>query len=175
MIPLHPEKVAGRPDRLRWMVPVGTVDLCGPVAVVPGALGDLVAAGVLASVAVEPDAVVLTLGPGHDWGRDGPRVRTALHAALADPSGWVPAPGAVRLGADALLARRAHDVLAGPAGDYVRSHGGGVELVDARDGIVRVRLSGACRGCSAVAFTVGTHLERALRAAYPALKALRAM
>ena len=145
--PAAPREVAGRTDRLRWVVPAGTVDLCGPVAVVPGALGDLVAAGVLASVVVEPDAVVLTLGPGHRLGLAtgrgcGPRCTWRSRT----PPAWLPAPGAVRLGADALLARLAHDVLAGPAGDYVRSHGGGVELADAHDGVVRVRLSGACRG-----------------------------
>lgn len=61
---------------------------------------------------------------------------------------------------------------AGLTEHYPGPPGGSIE---ANDGIVRGRLSGACRGCSAVAFTVGTHLERALRAAYPALKELRAV
>lgn len=46
---------------------------------------------------------------------------------------------------------------------YVHSHGGRVEVLDAADGVVRVRLSGACSGCTASAVTLREGVEKALR------------
>lgn len=50
---------------------------------------------------------------------------------------------------------------------YIESHGGEVEVVDARDGVVRVRMAGACAGCSASAVTLKEGVERALRDGLP--------
>jgi Fe-S cluster biogenesis protein NfuA len=175
MIPLHPEAVPGRSDRLRWVVPAGVLGFVGPVARAPGRLGRLVDAGLVAGLEVEPAAVLVTLADGRSWREDGAMVRTALHAALGDPDAWVPSPVAASLDEDALLARVADQVLTGPAGDFVRSHGGVVELVDATGGVVSVRLSGACRGCPATGTTLRDRLERALRTAYPSLKELRSV
>jgi Fe-S cluster biogenesis protein NfuA/nitrite reductase/ring-hydroxylating ferredoxin subunit len=52
---------------------------------------------------------------------------------------------------------------------YVESHGGGVELVGVELPVARVRLSGACSGCSASATTLREVVERALVAAVPGL------
>jgi Fe-S cluster biogenesis protein NfuA len=46
---------------------------------------------------------------------------------------------------------------------YVHSHGGQVELLDAHAGVVRLRLSGACAGCTASAVTLQEGVEQALR------------
>ena len=91
MIPIHPQACAGRPDRLRWITPPGVPPFTGPAAAVPPELAALLADGTLAAVRLEPAAVETTLGPRGDWARDGARVRTALHAALADREGWVAA------------------------------------------------------------------------------------
>lgn len=50
---------------------------------------------------------------------------------------------------------------------YIQSHGGEVEVVDVEDGVVRVRLSGACSGCSASAITLQQGVEEALRSNLP--------
>ncbi len=55
---------------------------------------------------------------------------------------------------------------------YIRSHGGEVELLDAREGVVRLRLSGACSGCTASAITLKEGVERALREGFPGFAAL---
>jgi Fe-S cluster biogenesis protein NfuA len=175
LVPLHPEACPGRPDRLRWVIPSGTLGFAGPVSSAPGRLGELLLEGVVASLEVEPVAVVVTLGAGRSWHAVGTTVRTALHGAVSNPDGWVPGAGALPIGDDALLRRVTGAVLAGPAGDYVRSHGGEVELVDACCGVVSIRFSGACRGCPALAFTLGGRIERALRASYPLLRELRAV
>ncbi len=46
---------------------------------------------------------------------------------------------------------------------YIASHGGAVEVLDVNDGIVRLRLSGACSGCTASAVTLTEGIEEALR------------
>jgi Fe-S cluster biogenesis protein NfuA len=50
---------------------------------------------------------------------------------------------------------------------YIHSHGGKVEVLAARQGVVRVRMSGACSGCSASAITLREGIEEALRERLP--------
>lgn len=50
---------------------------------------------------------------------------------------------------------------------YIHSHGGEVHVLDVIEGVVHVRLSGACSGCSASAITLQEGVERALRTHLP--------
>lgn len=49
---------------------------------------------------------------------------------------------------------------------YIHSHGGEVEVLDVVDGIVHVRLQGACSGCAGSAVTLRRGVEEALRNGY---------
>ncbi|MFI2433581.1 NifU family protein [Streptomyces sp. NPDC018693] len=167
MVPLHPQRVPGRPDRLRWIVPAGLLTRTGRITAAPAPLAALLVDGTLAEVTVEPAAVVTRLGAGRGWSGEGARVRTALHAALADPAGWVPADEAGRPGEDAALEAAARELIAGAAGQFARSHGGAIELVGVRNGVVTVRLGGACRACPAAWGTLHQRLERQLRRRHP--------
>jgi Fe-S cluster biogenesis protein NfuA len=100
-------------------------------------------------------------------------VRTSLLAALESPLAWRPAPGATTLTADTVLRAVAEQVVDGPAGRFVRSHGGGIEVVTVRDGVVEVRLTGACEGCPAVGLTLRSHVEAGLRERCPWLRDVR--
>jgi Fe-S cluster biogenesis protein NfuA/nitrite reductase/ring-hydroxylating ferredoxin subunit len=53
---------------------------------------------------------------------------------------------------------------------YVESHGGEVELLDVDDGVVHVRMSGACHGCAGSAITLRRGIEQSLRRHYPAFR-----
>ena len=55
---------------------------------------------------------------------------------------------------------------------YLHSHGGEVSVVDARNGVVRVRLAGACCGCTASAVTLRHGVEEALRKGFPGFAVL---
>lgn len=55
---------------------------------------------------------------------------------------------------------------------YIDSHGGTIELLDAADGVVRIRLAGSCSGCSASAVTLQRGVEEALREGMPGFRAL---
>lgn len=170
MIPMHPQSCAGQPDRLRWIVPAGVLAFTGPAATVPEPLATLLTDGILTEVHLEPDAVVTVLAAGRDWTRDGAGVRSALHAALADGAGWTPSDAAG--GADAVLRAAAGALIAGAVGDLARSHGGSIELMDVQDGVVTVRLAGACHGCSAAETTLRHQLEDRLRRRCPDLRAV---
>jgi Fe-S cluster biogenesis protein NfuA len=55
------------------------------------------------------------------------------------------------------------EVLQTEIAPYIASHGGGVEYLSFVQGEVRVRLFGACEGCSAQQVTLAFGIERMLR------------
>jgi len=55
---------------------------------------------------------------------------------------------------------------------YIHSHGGAVQVMEAAGGVVRVRLSGACSGCTASAVTLQRGVEEALRERVPGFVAM---
>jgi Fe-S cluster biogenesis protein NfuA len=55
---------------------------------------------------------------------------------------------------------------------YIHEHGGEVEVLDVSDGIVRVRLSGACSGCTASSETLREGVHQALQAGLPGFVAM---
>src|SRR4051794_37712176 len=59
--------------------------------------------------------------------------------------------------------RAAAGAALGSVRPYIPAHGGDVSVVDAHDGVVRVRLSGACSGCPASTVTLRRGVEEALR------------
>ncbi len=156
-VAFHPERVAGDPASLRWVFPDGAP----PTAAT--ALGSLVDEGVLTDLIVEPSNVVTTLADGLSWREHGPRIRTEIASAAQNPPPQD----------DDALRRVVDAILAGPAGTYVRSHGGRAELIDVRDGHVTLRLGGACTHCPAAGITIASTLEREIRARYPALVEVR--
>jgi Fe-S cluster biogenesis protein NfuA len=50
---------------------------------------------------------------------------------------------------------------------YIHSHGGKVEILDASEGVVRLRLAGSCSGCTASAITLREGIEQALQENFP--------
>jgi Fe-S cluster biogenesis protein NfuA len=55
---------------------------------------------------------------------------------------------------------------------YLRSHGGNVELLDVRDGVVRLRLVGNCDGCPSSALTMRQTVEEAILGKAPDVTAV---
>jgi Fe-S cluster biogenesis protein NfuA len=52
----------------------------------------------------------------------------------------------------------------------LKADGGDIELIDVKDGIVQVHLSGACSGCPMSQMTLKHGVEAALKAAIPGIK-----
>ncbi|OFE16327.1 hypothetical protein BA895_19330 [Humibacillus sp. DSM 29435] len=169
LVPLHAEPVDGDPLSMRWIVPPDVLGFVGATTRLPRVLQSLLDDGTIDAVSVEPAAVRLRLRPGLTWRRDGAGVRTALQAALAEPEHWQPSYDGTP---DDVLRMAVVEVIDGDVGDYVRSHGGQIELVDVHDGDVRVRMNGACTHCPASRVTLGDRFEIAVRARYPQLRSV---
>ena len=52
----------------------------------------------------------------------------------------------------------------------LQSDGGDVELVDVNEGVVRLKLTGACAGCPMAAMTLRNGIERILKEKLPEIK-----
>jgi len=52
----------------------------------------------------------------------------------------------------------------------LQADGGDVELVEARDGVVTVRLTGACGGCPMATMTLRNMIERILKDEVPEVR-----
>jgi len=57
----------------------------------------------------------------------------------------------------------------------LRADGGDVELVDVKDGVVTVRLTGACGGCPMSTMTLKMGVERIVKQEVPEVKELVAV
>jgi Fe-S cluster biogenesis protein NfuA len=184
MIPIHP--VAGPDERtVRWNVPAGLLRARGAVRSVPEPLAALLRDGTVGRVLAGEGHLDVALASERTWRVEGARVRTALLAALEAPEGWVGADepagdesagdgpaGGVPAGDDRLAAA-ARAALEGEVGELARSHGGAIELDSVRDGVVTVRMRGACHGCPAAGLTLHARLEKVLRQQCPELEEVR--
>jgi Fe-S cluster biogenesis protein NfuA len=54
----------------------------------------------------------------------------------------------------------------------LQADGGDVELVDVVDGVVKVRLQGACKGCPMSQMTLRNVIERVIKKEIPEVKAV---
>lgn len=167
LVPIHPEAVDGDVDTLRWAIPAATLGIIGAPSHLPAGLQALVDDHVVTSVSVEPAAVRTTLAAGQSWRDHGARVRAALQQGLATPEQWQSSD--VDSSADDLLRAVVRQVIDGEVGDYIRSHGGRVELIGVHDHDVEVELAGACAHCPAAEFTLTRRIETGIRALYPEL------
>ena len=57
---------------------------------------------------------------------------------------------------------------------YLAAHGGGVELLGVDEGVVRLRLQGACNGCPSSAVTLKLAVEEAIERAAPDIERIEA-
>ena len=57
----------------------------------------------------------------------------------------------------------------------LQADGGDVELIDVQDGVVKLRLQGACAGCPGAQMTLKMGVERQLKQDIPELKAVEAV
>jgi len=159
---------------VQWVIPAEALTARGIVMSAPRELGRLLADGTLSEVRAEPGCVVTRARAAEDWQRIGSAVRSALTAALLDPGGWHTGDAdADPSSADARIASTARRVIDGDVGGCARAHGGDVSLVDVRDGVVAVRLRGACRGCPAAEHTLRQRFEKPLRQQCPDMRRVR--
>ncbi len=56
----------------------------------------------------------------------------------------------------------------------LQSHGGDIELIDVKDGVVTVKLQGACQGCMGAQMTLKMGVERVLKEEIPEIVSVEA-
>lgn len=167
VISVHPERTDDAAT-LRWVVCHIPMPFAGTLAGAPGL--DALLSEVIDEVRVNADSLDVTLRPGHGWRREGARVRHGLVTALAHTQEWSGGADARRLGPDDVLRLCACELIDGPVGGIATAHGGRIELVGVEDGVVTVRMHGACRGCPAAVITMHHRLESQLRRKVPSLR-----
>jgi len=57
----------------------------------------------------------------------------------------------------------------------LQSHGGDAELVDVVDGVVKLRLKGACSGCPMSQMTIKNGIEEIMKKAIPEIKSVESV
>ena len=179
LVPLHAEAVPGDARLLRWVVAPATFESSGRVAWAPDPLGAMLRGANPVSLDIEPGggSLLAAVRDAGDWARAGSALRTALHEALLEPGAWIlstaPEPASA-VGLDGLVRAAVQEVLAGRLGDFIRSHGGAVDVLGVDRGVVSVRFRGVCEGCPISGVIERVRLERAVRERCPELVALRA-
>lgn len=58
---------------------------------------------------------------------------------------------------------------------YLQADGGDIQLVDVVDGVVKVKLRGACAGCPGATMTLKMGVERTLKEQIPEIKYVEAV
>jgi Fe-S cluster biogenesis protein NfuA len=58
---------------------------------------------------------------------------------------------------------------------FIRMDGGDISLAGVRNGVVRVRMHGACAGCAGAVMTLRNGIERRLRAEVPGVKVVESV
>lgn len=68
--------------------------------------------------------------------------------------------------------RAAAEAALGPVRPYIHSHGGDVQVLGVAAGVVRLRMTGSCAGCTASSITLREGIEQALRDNFPGFAAI---
>jgi Fe-S cluster biogenesis protein NfuA len=71
--------------------------------------------------------------------------------------------------------KKAVDQALGKIRPMLQRDGGDIELVEVTDGVVKVRLTGACKGCPMSQMTLKQGVEKMLMQEVPGLKAVQAV
>jgi len=167
-LPLHAEPMASTPEVMRWVLPTVRLPV-GRLLKAPGALGVLLDETPIEQAWCEPHSVNMRLRPDASWRQHGAAVRTALREAVAEVTLWRTDDDR-----DMVLRTVVGDVLAGPVGAYITSHGGQVDIDSVIDETVTLRFCGACGHCDLAGVTLHRRIETAVRERYPDLHAITA-
>lgn len=158
--PLHAETTE-EPQLIKWLTETRLLPVASPQ------VRALVDEGVLERVETAPGEVRTWLAEGRSWAADGPRVRSALLAALSTTA-------EVQQLGDAELLARVAEVLEQEVAPVADSHGGTVTARSVSDGVLTVEFGGACHGCAASGKTLSDLVSRSVRTRYPQIKDVQA-
>jgi len=124
----------------------------------------------VAEVAVVAGTIVVRVPAADDWQQLLGPVHNALVDALRTRARWLFEPSDPQFSdLGALTAEAVQRIVDTAAGAITGAHGGNITVVGLHDGVVTLRLSGACHGCRFTDDTVQRVVEPALWRAHPYL------
>lgn len=133
-------------------------------------LGRLVAKGAISDVVIRRGDVLIRATRADSWAALAPRVRDALGAELDAKDGSLDHWLVVAVGTQVLpTVSDVQHVVDRAAGGITALHGGAMSVIAVEPGLVRLRATGACDGCSQSDDTTLAIIAPAVRAEYPEL------
>lgn len=115
-------------------------------------------------VAVDPQSADLLEGASVDWIESLNETGFKVENPNLKPIGSEPLEGP--------LADRVRTVIEQTVNPAVAQHGGEIGLVDVRDNVVYIRMSGGCQGCGMAKVTLKQGVERMLTEAIPEIQGI---
>lgn len=157
--PLHPEATTD-PRLLRWVTSGRQLPAACPE------LTALVADGTLERVEVGRSEVRTLLAATGSWRIAGPRVRSALLAALRalDPSAQL---------SSGELRSRVEEIIEREVAPFAGTHGGTVTVESVVDGVLTISFGGTCAGCDLRGRTLHGLIATAVQAHCPQIREVR--
>lgn len=123
----------------------------------------------VAAVRVAEATIHVRRTDGADWAVLKPAIAAAIRQVL-DETGRPLGHAGEAQDPDASLKRQVHEILEQQVTPSIAAHGGHIAVEKVENAIAYLRMSGGCQGCAASAATLRQGVERALRAALPALR-----
>lgn len=115
-------------------------------------------------VAVDPESAELLEGAHVEWVETLNETGFKVENPNLKPIGSEPLEGP--------LAERVRTVIDSEINPAVASHGGEIGLVEVRDAVAYIRMSGGCQGCGMARVTLKQGVERMLREAVPEIQGI---
>ncbi|MFP3949125.1 MAG: NifU family protein [Gemmatimonadota bacterium] len=115
-------------------------------------------------VAVDPESADLLEGAHVEWVETLNETGFKVENPNLQPIGSKPLKGP--------LAERVQTVIDSEINPAVASHGGEIGLVEVRDAVAYIRMSGGCQGCGMARVTLKQGVERMLREAVPEIQGI---
>ena len=118
-------------------------------------------------ILIDGTTLTVSKAPQARWAELAPYIGAALRAHVQSGAAAVSLVPSLD---DAAVAKRVTEVLEQEVNPRVESHGGSISLVDVKDGVVYVSMSGGCQGCGAAKITLARGVETSIRQAVPQVK-----
>ena len=131
-------------------------------------LEELFAVEGVSEVQVAEDTVTVVKSASLNWEELGKKIGSALRVAIQSGKKLIPDPSSPKE-----IEKAVKDFLHMQIRPALAQHGGSVELVEIKDDIVYIELSGGCRGCRMAQMTIKNGIETAIKQVVPSIKEVR--
>jgi Fe-S cluster biogenesis protein NfuA len=123
----------------------------------------------VSALKIKKDSLEVTRDSFEDWPKFTRLVAPLIEQQLASGKPAVAPGAAANMPSDAEIREKCEEILEAQINPAVASHGGSISIIDVKDAVAYVKLSGGCQGCASSAATLKQGVERSFREAVPEL------